>query len=588
MAQAPGVNITVTSNTSNVSVQNPTGTWFALGVAAGPANIPVPIQSMNDFNSVFGQIVNGQITGRYSLPNMNSTALYDALDVYFREGGMQAFVVRVQPASTGVAATSGSAGGVWTLTAGGKGTWANSSGASAAGVILTVNFISAGNYSATIAYNGVTNASITGLSSDTDVINWVNSLPLYQGLVTASAVTPNPATVTAASATGGVVTYTAVNSFSAGQTVTIAGLSTAAFNLSNVVIATASGTQFTVTNAATGTAVTGASATATLISSLPTTTVTPLTVYMTGGTDVAVADTDVTAALASITEAYGPGQVSYPGNTNAAMYVSLANHAANNNRVALLDAPNSATAATLVSTVTTFQTNVAVVDPSYAAFFGPWLLTPGTVNTNPSTTNPYAFTRTVAPVALAAAKIAQNDAGHDANVPAAGITGGNATYVTGLTQLYGSSDRATLNAAGVNVIRNVANVGTICIYGFRSAAVNPAWIYFNNVRFRMQVVSQFDAIAEGFVFQEIDAKGQLFGKLAGALGAQCQAYWLRGSLYGATAGSAYVVNTGPTVNTPATIQAGQVNAVVSLKMSPFGEFVNISIVKYAVTATLPQ
>ena len=49
-----------------------------------------------------------------------------------------------------------------------------------------------------------------------------------------------------------------------------------------------------------------------------------------------------------------------------------------------------------------------------------------------------------------------------------------------------------------------------------------------------------------------------------------------------------MVNVGPTVNTPATIQAGQINAVVSLKMSPFGEFVNISIAKYAVTATLPQ
>ena len=514
MAQAPGTYVTVTANASNLTVQNPTGTWFALGVAAGPANIPVPVQSMNDFNAVFGQIVNGQITGRYALTNMNSTALYDALDVYFREGGMQAYVVRVQPTSTGVAATSGTSGGLWTLTASGKGSWANSSSSSAAGVILTVNFISTGNYSATIAYNGNINASITGLSGDTDIVNWVNSLPLYQGLVTASS--------------------------NAGTT------------------------------------------------ALPTSTASPLTVYMTSGTDVAVADADVTAALASITEAYGPGQVSYPGNTNAAVYVSLANHAANNNRVALLDAPNSATATTVASAVSTFQGTGSVVDPSYAAFFGPWLLTPGTTNVNPSATNPYAFTRTVAPVALAAAKISQNDAGHDANVPAAGLTNGNATYVTGLTQTYSASDRALLNSAGVNVVRNVPNVGTICIYGFRSASTNPAWTFFSNVRFRMQVVAQFDAIAEGFVFQEIDGKGQLFGKLAGSLGAQCQAYWLRGSLYGPDAGSAYVVNTGPNVNTPATIQAGQINAVVSLKMSPFGEFVNISVVKYAVTATLPQ
>jgi len=76
------------------------------------------------------------------------------------------------------------------------------------------------------------------------------------------------ATVTAASASGGTVTYTANNEFVAGQIVTITGLSTSAFNLSSVVIASASSTQFTVTNAATGTAVTGASATAVVPASI--------------------------------------------------------------------------------------------------------------------------------------------------------------------------------------------------------------------------------------------------------------------------------------------------------------------------------
>ena len=66
------------------------------------------------------------------------------------------------------------------------------------------------------------------------------------------------ASVTAASANGTTVTYTANNSFSAGQVVSLTGLSTAAFNLQNVTIATASSTGFTVTNSATGTSVTGA------------------------------------------------------------------------------------------------------------------------------------------------------------------------------------------------------------------------------------------------------------------------------------------------------------------------------------------
>jgi hypothetical protein len=73
------------------------------------------------------------------------------------------------------------------------------------------------------------------------------------------------AVVTAASASAGVVTYTANNAFSVGQTVTITGLSTSAFNLTNVLITALVGTEgaatgFTVTNAATGAAVTGATA----------------------------------------------------------------------------------------------------------------------------------------------------------------------------------------------------------------------------------------------------------------------------------------------------------------------------------------
>jgi hypothetical protein len=68
--------------------------------------------------------------------------------------------------------------------------------------------------------------------------------------------------VTAASASGGTVTYTSANTLQVGEIVTITGLSTSAFNLTDVKVASASSSQFTVTNAATGTGVTGATAVA--------------------------------------------------------------------------------------------------------------------------------------------------------------------------------------------------------------------------------------------------------------------------------------------------------------------------------------
>ena len=62
--------------------------------------------------------------------------------------------------------------------------------------------------------------------------------------------------VTAASASGTQVTYTASNSFTPGQVVSITGLSTAAFNLQNVTVYSATSTQFIVNSTVTGTAVT--------------------------------------------------------------------------------------------------------------------------------------------------------------------------------------------------------------------------------------------------------------------------------------------------------------------------------------------
>ncbi len=92
----------------------------------------------------------------------------------------------------------------------------------------------------------------TNLSSPLVAAFGVTPLPT-SSTVTASP-TNNTATVTAASGNGTTVTYTAGNSFSAGQVVTVSGLANAAFDLANVTISTSSATQFTVTSPVSGTA----------------------------------------------------------------------------------------------------------------------------------------------------------------------------------------------------------------------------------------------------------------------------------------------------------------------------------------------
>jgi len=511
---APGSYVNVTAAGPNTTLPASTGSWFVAGLAAGPANTAFPIRSMSDFNTYFGQIVNGQVTGRYVISAaMSSLTLYDALDEFFQDGGNTAYVSRIQPTASGVAATSSAVTNAWLLTANGKGTWANSSSSGAAGVIVTITGYTVGAqtaYSAEIAYNGIVLATTNGLLTDTDFINWVQSLQVGQG--------------------GGFITAVAQ--------VQASTLPTAGSSIS---------------------------------------------VYLTGGTDVAIADTDLPIALTAFTSLLGPGQVSYPGGTSAAVWGSLNTHAVSFNRVAYLDAPNTASAATITSQVQTFQGTAT--DSSYSAVFAPWVVIPGVVNTNASTLTSPVFNRTVAPSAYAAAAAAANDANADANSPAAGLAFAS-TYITGVTQSYVQSDLANLNSGGVCVIKQVPT-GQFVLWGFRSTAFNPAWAYLNNVRMRMQIVFQAGNLAETFVFQEIDPKGKLFARLNGALSGLLLGYYQNGSLYGATSNQAFSVNTGPSVNTLNTIAAGAINANISVKLSPFAETVNINITKYNLTTAIP-
>jgi hypothetical protein len=70
-----------------------------------------------------------------------------------------------------------------------------------------------------------------------------------------------PAEITNVSGNATTVTYTAVNGFTPGQTVSIDGILPPVYNLQNVTVATATGSQFTVTNPATGIYISGGIAT---------------------------------------------------------------------------------------------------------------------------------------------------------------------------------------------------------------------------------------------------------------------------------------------------------------------------------------
>lgn len=284
-------------------------------------------------------------------------------------------------------------------------------------------------------------------------------------------------------------------------------------------------------------------------------------------------DTQFTTALAVFTPEMGPGQVSAPGRTTTATYTALLSHAAGNNRVALLDAVNGASASTIVTAAQGAQSSVT--DPSYGTMLAPWISWPGLATGSPVPTWP----RQIPPSAAAAALMSLGDAANDANVAAAG-NNGVVTQAVGVTQTFVDTDRAALNAAGVSVFRAVA--GQIKLYGYQSLATDPRWTDLANCRFRMQLVHDAQIIGDSFYGSQIDGQGKTIAAFNGALTANLASYYAKGSLYGATPAQAFQVNTGPTVNTPQTITNRQLCAIESVVMSPSTESVDIAITKYLV------
>jgi hypothetical protein len=291
-----------------------------------------------------------------------------------------------------------------------------------------------------------------------------------------------------------------------------------------------------------------------------------------------ITDTQWLAALDRFTSDLGPGQVFAPGRTTSAGHIQIANHALANNRIAVLDGADTAVAATLIAMP------AAVIDSGarrsrFSGIFAPWLnitgLTGGTF-------------RVVPPSPAVAGLMARNDAaGRSPNDPSAGERG-IFNSVLSLTQSYIDADREALNTAGVNIIRDI--FGTRKVYGYRTTAdpVNDArWVGLGNSRLHRAVAALAYAVGERFIFRQIDGQGRLFNEFGGSLiGEVCMPFFLAGSLYGESPQEAFSVNVGPTVNTTATIEANEIHAVITLRMSPFGEEVTIEIVKLLVSETI--
>lgn len=285
-------------------------------------------------------------------------------------------------------------------------------------------------------------------------------------------------------------------------------------------------------------------------------------------------DAQWATALDAFSKDLGPGQVSAPGRTTTVAHGQVLDHAAANNRVGLLDAPDTAVVATLTALA---ESDQALANAKYGQLLAPWAIIPGNV---PGTT------RTVPYSAIQAGLNARNDATLSPNVAAAGDRG-ISRFAIGLTQAWSDAQRETLNEGAVTVA--IEKLGRLGTYGLRSVAdpeTTPLWIQFPGARLLMAIKARAEAVAEHYLFEQIDGRGLVFTRFASDLEGVLLPYYTAGSLFGPTPGEAFTVDTGPQVNTEESIADGQIRAAIGVRISPGAEFVYIQIARQAVDQPL--
>lgn len=303
--------------------------------------------------------------------------------------------------------------------------------------------------------------------------------------------------------------------------------------------------------------------------------------YGSGGTEgddnyETIVDADKVAAINRFPKDLGPGQVAYPGATSTTAHSGILTHASVNNRVALLDYPDSGTVSSLT---TPAGTDRGLTTARYGVGFAPWAKIPEYTVGGGERTVPYS--------AIEAGIIARNDGtGNNPNIAAAGVNGVS-RYATSLSQTYTTAEKGTLYDAGVNPA--IVKDGAVRTYGFNTL-VNPStapdWVQANWARVAMAIAAEADAIGEDYLFSQLDGQNVTIASFGGELAGMLLSHYQQGSLYGATAQDAFSVDIGEQVNTPETIADGELRAVLNVRLSPHASQVTIEVVKTPTEETI--
>ncbi len=280
----------------------------------------------------------------------------------------------------------------------------------------------------------------------------------------------------------------------------------------------------------------------------------------------------IAATLALIPKNLGAAQLIVPGKTGATTHNAMATHCRENNRFAWFDLADSAVAATLIGekSIEAVLAGYGGSGSSSATIPG---LTPGTTRTVPGSA-------VMAGLCALVSKLGNNSvapSGADWPIP----------YVLGFTNLFTEAEAETLQAAGITPF--VEERGFFCLQGFYTWLSRESDAIFwqaSAARERMVLVAEGEIIAGRYRRKLLGGRKSSLGKFQMELQGLITRHWEAGALFGEEAPEAGTVNVGEPINTPASLQAGELGGELEVKIVPFADKVNLKIVTAPISEPL--
>lgn len=248
-----------------------------------------------------------------------------------------------------------------------------------------------------------------------------------------------------------------------------------------------------------------------------------------------------------------------------------------NNRYALMDIEASESAGTTVATLVANKKPGTTVTSTlgYGAFFSSAVKAQGvTLGTE----------RTIPASSIVAGLMAKVSLTGTDNVAPAGPRWPVSPFVLSFVNTYNETQMNELNENNINCMAE--RRGTLCLFGDVSACAQSKDVIFwqySAGRERMRLVAEGEEILERFLFVTLDGRHQKRAMMAGQLGAMLKKQWELNGIYGETATEAGIVNVGEPVNTPASEQAGELNAELIVRLSPVVQTVKGILISVPIT-----